>query len=97
MNVFESTQSSKSGAGFRAQLHRIFDYVGVPSRFANAQLQIRADLASTGGNHWFHTPFNRISRFSEPGLINLNTSDQSRRALWALEYVLPADTGKLAS
>ena len=28
-----------------AQLHRLFAYVGVPSRFANAQLQMRADLA----------------------------------------------------
>ena len=79
LNFFESTQSSKSGAGFAAQLHRLFGYVGVPSRFANVQLQIRPDEAAltTGAAHYFHTPFNRISRYREPGRINLNTLTSS--------------------
>ncbi len=78
LNFFESTPSSKwsqpgqAGTGLGAQLSRIFAYVGVPSRFANVQLQMRADLAGSGGAHYFHTPFNRISRYREPGRINLN-------------------------
>jgi len=73
LNFFESGKSS-APPGTAAQFHRLLAYVGVPSRFANAQLQMRADLAgAAGGNHYFHTPFNRISRGREPGRINLNT------------------------
>jgi hypothetical protein len=73
MNFFESSQSSK--AGVASQLHRLFAYVGVPSRFANAQLQMRPDMAGSNADpaHLFHTPFNRVSRYREAGLINFNT------------------------
>jgi hypothetical protein len=75
MNFFESSQGSKLQPGLAAQFSRLLAYVGVPSRFANAQLQIRAEIAaaSSGPAHYFHTPFNRISRYREPGRINLNT------------------------
>ena len=46
--------------------------MGVPSRFANSQLQIPANLAE-GSQSYFNTPFNRISRFRESGRMNLNT------------------------
>ena len=65
---------NRANAGLAAQLHRLLAYVGVPSRFANAQLQMLAELAATTTRqHYFHTPFNRISRYREPGRINLNT------------------------
>ena len=88
LNFFESTKSSawSSGTpptpGFGAQLARIFAYVGVPSRFANTQLQAQAYNAGLNANstppqqgplNCFHTPFNRISRYREPGRINPNT------------------------
>ena len=65
-----------------AKFHRLLYYLGVPSRFANVQLQVQAYNAGLnssttpqqqGPAHWFHTPFNRISRYREPGMINLNT------------------------
>ena len=90
LNFFESTQSSKSGTGFASQLHRLLAYVGVPSRFANAQLQMRADLAaSAAAAHFFHTPFNRISRYREPGRINLNMVTSSDVLFGALNMYLP--------
>ncbi len=74
LNFFESNKSSTSGLS--AQFHRLLYYLGVPSRFSNAQLQMRADVAGqypSNPAHWFHFPFNRISRYREPGMINLNT------------------------
>jgi hypothetical protein len=74
LNFFESSKSSKPGAS--AQFHRLLYYLGVPSRFSNTQLQVRADIAGQAPStpaHCFHTPYNRISRYREPGLINLNT------------------------
>jgi hypothetical protein len=83
MNFFESQQSSAPGN--TAQLHRLFFYLGVPSRFANTQIQMQAYNAGLNSwsnptqqyAHWFHTPFNHISRYREPGLINLNTVTSS--------------------
>jgi hypothetical protein len=91
LNFFESQQSSK--AGLSAQLHRLFAYVGVPSRFANTRLQVRPDLAGQSGagtaEHYFHTPFNWISRYREPGRINLNTVTSSDVLFGALNMYLP--------
>jgi hypothetical protein len=56
------------------QFHRVFDLVGVPSRFVGTDIQIDpASAAATSGTHTFHTPFNRIPTYREPGKINLNT------------------------
>jgi len=56
------------------QLHRILDYVGVPSRFVGTETFINPNTAVTGtGNHSFHPPFNRIPAYREPGKININT------------------------
>ncbi len=62
------------------QFHRILDYVSVPSWYAGTEIQANPTLAfddtinpTTGNQHWFHTPYNRISTYREPGKINLNT------------------------
>jgi hypothetical protein len=55
------------------QLHRLLEYVEVPSRFAGAELQGNPTLFAAPGAHSFHPPFNLISRYREPGRINLNT------------------------
>lgn len=84
LNFFESSPpvSTSATQSTSAQFYRLLYYLGVPSRFANTQLQVQAynaGLNSTtkprqqGPAHSFHTPFNRISRYREPGLINLNT------------------------
>ena len=78
LNFFESQQSSHIGVS--AQFHRLLYYLGVPSRFANVQMQMQAQLAGqsqANSPHWFHTPYNRISRYREPGMINLNTVTSS--------------------
>ena len=82
----------EQGRGLSAQLHRLFAYVGVPSRFANTQLQMRPDLAgqADGTPHYFHTPFNRISSYREPGRINLNTVTSADVLFGALNMYCPA-------
>src|SRR5262249_6925254 len=79
LNFFESKQSSQLGAGnpnASAQLQRLFSYLGVPSLFANAYLQINPASAAASPNHSFPTPY-RVSRYREPGMINLNTVTSS--------------------
>ena len=79
LNFFESNKSSTSGLS--AQFHRLLYYLGVPSAsFQRADLQIHAQRAGqypSNPAHWFHFPFNRISRYREPGMINLNTVTSS--------------------
>ena len=73
LNFFHSSAGSASGVA--PQLYRILEYVGVPSPFVQSETFINPSTASTGaaGLHNFHPPFNRISKYREPGKINLNT------------------------
>ncbi len=90
MNFFESGPSSK--VGLSSQLERVFAYVGVPSRFADTQLQMRPDLAgqADGPPNFFHTPFNQIPRYRVPGMINLNTISSSDELFGAMNlYFTP--------
>ena len=62
------------GPATSPQLYRILEYVTVPSPFVQTETFVNPDTASTGGRlHNFHPPFNRISKYREPGKINLNT------------------------
>ncbi len=78
-HLLEFFLSGVSGGGsLRAgELHRVLEYLGVPSPFSCAHLQFNplnqsvrdpADL-----RHRFHPPFHRLSTYREPGRINLNT------------------------
>ena len=93
LNFFESTQSSKSStaspARLAAQLHRLFAYVGVPSRFANAQLQIPPVAAATGGNAFL--PYALQPDFPIPGTgpHQSQYGDELRRALRGLNMYCP--------
>ena len=69
MNFFDS---QLAGGAVAPELHRLLEYVGVPSRFACTEIQGNPTFMS-GGNHWFHPPFNFIPTYREPGKINLNT------------------------
>jgi hypothetical protein len=56
------------------KLHRLLEFVRVPSPFVGTELQGEptrfSDLTKI---HDFHTPFNRISNRRDPGRVNLNT------------------------
>ncbi|MEN6451889.1 MAG: hypothetical protein ABFC96_15470, partial [Thermoguttaceae bacterium] len=55
------------------EMHRVLEYVGVPSPFAGTETWARPDLAASSSGHAYHPPFNRISTYREPGRININT------------------------
>jgi hypothetical protein len=60
----------------RSNFHRVFELVTVPSRMSGTEelLDPVAFTPFTGGvGANFHPPFNRLSRYREPGRINLNT------------------------
>lgn len=89
LNFFNSEQTltTQDLTNLLPNLYRIFEFLQVPSRFAGTQDMLDpsqfagndAVLATSGatGNgltsHLFHTPFNWLSRYREPGKINLNT------------------------
>ena len=81
MNFFCS--GTQPGLNQGLQLHRLLEYVRVPSRFVGTDIQVRPDFASgsNGGTHQFHPPYNRISRYRDPGKINLNTI--TSQTVWA--------------
>ena len=70
-DFFHSDKSEPSGNS--PQLHRLLEYVGVPSRFVGTELQGNPTVFAAAVGHSFHPPFNLISRYREPGRINLNT------------------------
>ncbi|MCE5269270.1 MAG: hypothetical protein LLG00_15440, partial [Planctomycetaceae bacterium] len=55
------------------ELHRILDYLRVPSPFVGTQLWASPTAAANSTGHAYHPPFNGISTYREPGKINLNT------------------------
>ena len=71
-NFFNSASAGSQGAGQSAQLHRLLEFVHVPSPFVGTTVQINPNAATTG-DHSFHPPFNQVSRYRDPGRINLNT------------------------
>jgi len=61
-------------AGGSAELHRLLDYLTVPSRFTGSWVQANPQLlANSAGQHIFPPPFHLIPRYREPGKVNLNT------------------------
>ncbi len=70
VNFFHSDAPGNS-----SQLHRLLEFIHVPSRFVGAETQgnpiVFAD--PTFGDHNFRPPFNWISRYRDPGRVNINT------------------------
>lgn len=57
-------------------MYRLFDYLRVPSKFVEADTMLTASsFATTDLNtqNQFHPPYNWLSNFRDPGLININT------------------------
>jgi hypothetical protein len=62
-------------AGTGPEFYRVFDLVGVPSPYVGTELQGKPDVFAdtTGPQHTFYPPFNRIPNYREPGRLNVNT------------------------
>ncbi len=76
LNFFHTQQpaAASSTSPTPAQFYRILEYLRVPSRFVGTEVQLNPAFCSDGsGVHQFHPPYNRISRYRDPGRINLNT------------------------
>ena len=72
-----SVMGSSTGS---ANFHRMFDFVEVPSPFIGAEKWYNpASFASGTGGATFRPPFNRLSRFRDPGRVNVNTIIPERR------------------
>ena len=73
LNFFHSEQDANGAPP--AKFYRLLEFVHVPSPFVGTEVQGNptAFTGNMGGVHGFHPPFNRISRYRDPGRINLNT------------------------
>jgi hypothetical protein len=72
LNCFDS--SGPASTSKSPELHRIFEYLRVPSPFLGTTLHNNpAGFAAAPVGNPFHPPFNRISTYREPGRVNLNT------------------------
>ena len=73
LNFFQNAAAAPNQP---ANFNQLFDYLEVPSRFAGTQqwLNPQQTISSTTPQmRSFLPPFNRVSRFREPGRVNLNT------------------------
>jgi len=79
LNYFDSQQLTASGAS-SLQLHRLLEYVTVPSRFVGTEIQASFSATSNPNDfrYRFHPPFNWIPAYREPGKVNLNTISSER-------------------
>lgn len=93
LNFFAST-SLKGNRGDFAEFSRLLDFVEVPSRFAGANDVLDPGEFINGGNdHLLHPPYNKLSRYREPGRINLNTIFDKRVWDALTDGVFPATAG----
>ncbi len=83
LNFFQAqVNASSTGAQLGPQFNRLFDYIGVPSPYANADLYYNAAhfnstaapvLPGPQPAMTYRPPFNKLSRFRDPGRVNINT------------------------
>ena len=73
LNFFQTTDAAGlPGSNF----YRLFELAHVPSRFVNTELYMNPTYfvgSAIPGTQNLHPPFNRISRYRDPGRVNLNT------------------------
>ncbi len=68
LNFFHSSSENTAGADF----YRLFDYVETPSPFVGAEKWYNPQTLGSS-NFFFHAPYNHMSRFQDPGRVNINT------------------------
>ncbi|MGE3407765.1 MAG: hypothetical protein AB7I37_13185 [Pirellulales bacterium] len=82
LNLFTSsndlpapTYQPENPALARSNYHRVLDYLTVPSRYSGTKdaLNPAAVWDTASASLPFHVPFNTVSRYREPGMVNLNT------------------------
>lgn len=81
LNFFSSRTTALPGTG-SSNFHRVFDFIEVPSRYANTRTWYDpADFQIFGGDGthaaWFRPPYNYLSRFRDPGRVNFNTMNRT--------------------
>ncbi len=101
LNFFQTARFPSFGQGsegvFEAprgasHFYRVLDYVHVPSRFVATDTLLNADVFGEAGTYIddprndLAAPFNRVSRYREPGRVNLNTIVGRRDAAEARDY-----------
>ena len=76
-------------------LHHIFEYLHVPSRFAGTTIDLDPEFFQTqaNGTENFHPPFNVVSRYRVPGKVNINTI-HSQRVFDAIFGPIQDEAGK---
>ena len=69
-NFFHSASDGNAG-----HFYRIFDYVGTPSPFVGTEKWYNPAqmAAATAPPYGFRPPYNSLSRFRDPGRVNINT------------------------
>lgn len=74
-NMLNFLHSSAVGSSSNsANFHRLLDFVEVPSPYLGAEKWYNpANFATGSGAATFRPPFNKLSRFRDPGRINVNT------------------------
>jgi hypothetical protein len=79
LNFFNTTLKNPAGATQQgANFYRLLDFVEVPSQFAGTEKwfnpeQIRNAGSGANDTPWYRPPFNFLSRFRDPGRVNVNT------------------------
>ncbi len=75
LNFFHSSKTDQVNQTHRgANFYRLFDYVETPSPYVGAEKWYYPPaLAGAGDQFHFHPPYNNLSRFRDPGRININT------------------------
>jgi hypothetical protein len=74
--------------GTASQMHRILDYVQVPSRFVGTETVLNPGVAYFGNLGFgvsppgFHPPFNKVSNYRDPGRVNINTIPGDGGTIW---------------
>ena len=64
------------GGEYAASLHRIFDYLEVPSRFIGTDVYVNPQIfegSSHGLTYGLSAPFDTVSNYRYPGKLNINT------------------------
>ena len=72
MNFFLQ-QPPAGGLGQPNMMHRLLEFVRVPSPFVGTETQLNPQVFAANPGHIFPPPFHHVSTYREPGRINLNT------------------------
>jgi hypothetical protein len=96
LNLFHTADQSAS-PNAASQLGRLLDYVEVPSPYQGAErwftpAHFTAPVLPTNPLATYRPPFNKASRFRDPGRININTIFDER-ILWAAFGMPPSTVG----